>query len=388
MENWLKEINVVHGVIGSFICRNDGSVAAWATSESLSETQIDTAARIASQTFNALEASGQRVWEADLVFGQSRLMLKNLMTGVLVIVCQRNINLPLLNSTANVVAQKIAAELKPAKPEIAPAPASASLGEPGSLLADLEQEHKHLTESAKNSEIALCAIDPIPVWIYCKQTRRLLVPPERRRLIFVAASKQKVWIARFFERAGYTANQRFNELYGDRHLNYYNPTTDFNVEVYLNAVEMYLKLDLTPIVSRNEMILPLTALALVRLQMVEITDAQLSDLTALLLEYDLSIGPDQNRLDASEITHLCADDWSWGKAVTMNLDRVVAFASTHLPANEQAIVTERARRLRQSIDHAPKSLRWQTRARLGEGVRWHETPVMVTRPSHGDFSFR
>lgn len=384
MENLLKEINVVHGVTGSFICRNDGSVAAWATSESLSETQIDTAARIASQTFNALEASGQRVWEADLVFGQSRLVLKNLMTGVLVIVCQRNINLPLLNATANVVAKKIAAELQPAKPEIVMA---ANLGEPGSLLAALEQEHTRLTESAKNSEVALCAIDPMPVWIYCKQTRHLLVPPERRRLVFVALSEQKTWLARFFERAGYTANQRFNELYGDRHLNFYNKTADFNVEVYLNAVEMYLKLDVTPIVSRNEMILPVTTLALVRLQMVEITDAQLSDLAALFLEYDLSIGPDKNRLDASEITHLCADDWSWGKAVTMNLERVIAFAPTHLPSNEQARVTERARRLKTSIDNAPKSLRWQTRARLGEGMRWHETPVMVTRPPHGDFSF-
>ena len=384
MENLLKEINAVHGVIGSFICRNDGSVAALAVPESLTATQIDTAARIGSQTFNALEATGQRVWEADLVFGQARLVLKNLMTGVLVIVCQRNINIPLLNSTANTVAKKIAADLKSTKPEIVPTPiVAAALGEPGTLLADLEREHKRLTEVAKNSEIKLCAIDPIPVWLHCPKSHRLLTPPDQRRFNFVAPGSQRTWITRFFEHEGYTPNKRFNDLYGDRYLNYFNESLDFSVQLYLDAFQMYHRLECAEIIASGETILPLTALTLVRLQLVEITNAQLNDLCVLLFEHDLSVGPEKNKIDAAEITHLCADDWGWCKTVTLNLERMIEFATNRWRPAEQAHVIERARRIKQSIDHAPKTLRWQTRARLG-GARWYKTPIVVMRSRRTD----
>lgn len=387
MDQLLKEINAVHGVIGSLICRSDGSVAAFALPESFDATQVDTAARIASQTFNALEASAQRVWEADLVFGQARLVLKNLMTGVLVIVCQRNINVPLLNATANVVAKKIAADLKPVKPELVPPPiVVAGLGQPGSILDALEQEHKRLLQVAHNSDIKLCAIYPIPVWLHCPRTRRLLVPPERRHLDFVAQKNQRTWLTRFFEHEGYKPNKRFNDLYGDRHLNYFNEDLDFNVEVYLDVFQMYHRLECAAFLAHGETMLPLTSMILARLQLVEITDPQLFDLCALFLEHDLSVGPGEGKIDAAEITHLCADDWGWYKTTTMNLERLIEFAASHLQPAEHSLIIERARRLKQSIDSAPKTLGWQTRSRLG-GARWYETPVMVARPKHGDMAF-
>jgi predicted regulator of Ras-like GTPase activity (Roadblock/LC7/MglB family) len=386
MEKLLKEINAVHGVTGSFICRSDGSVAVSAVPPSLDPTQVETAARIATQTLNALEASGQRVWEADLVYGQARLVLKNLMTGVLVIVCQRNINMPLLNSTANTIAKKIVVDLKPTKPEIIPTKVvAANIGEPGSLLADLEREHKRLIQVATNSEIKLCAIDPIPIWLHCPQARALLTQPDQRRFNFVAPSSQRTWITRFFEHEGYTPNKRFNDMYGDRHLNYFNESLDFNVQVYLDAFTMYHRLECAEILARGETILPLTSLTLVRLQNVEIIDAQLNDLCVLLFEHDLSVGAEKNKIDAAEITHLCADDWGWCKTVTLNLERVIEFATNHWKPADQAPVLERAGRIKQNIDNAPKTLRWQTRARLG-GARWYETPLVVMRAKRIDMS--
>lgn len=386
MDNLLKEINAVHGVIGSFICRNDGSIAASALPDSFDATQLDTAARIASQTFNALEADEQRVWEADLVFGQTRLLFKNLLTGVLVILCQRNSNIPLLNATANAIAKKIAIDLKPTKPEPLPTPiVPASLGEPGSILNALEKEHQRLFQVAQNSEIKICAVDPIPMWEYTSSSRHLLVPPTQRRFTFVGLSAQRNWITRFFELEGYQPNKRFNDLYGDRHLNYYNESLDFNVQVHLDAFQMYHRLEFANILARGETMLPLTSLVLTRLQMVESNDIQLSELCAMFLEHDLSVGPSPNKIDAAEITHLCANDWGWCKSSLMTLEWVIEFAS-RLKSNEQTIVVERAQRLRQSIDSAPKTLKWQTRARLG-GSRWYETPIIVTRPKHGDLSF-
>ncbi len=408
MENHLKEINSVLGVVGSFVCLPDGSIAAKALPDKFDAASIETAARIATQTFNALETSGQRITDADLVYSQGRLILKNLRGGILVIVCARNINIPLLNLTANVTAKKLAAGLKPAKPaEPTPKPAAAAPARTAAppapaatvptvaaspLFTELEQETNRLIESAKNSQVSLCAIDPVSIWQCCPQTRHLVAAPEKRHLDFVCRAADSASVTRMLERLGYQANQRFNAMYATRRLNYLHSMRDISVDIYLDAFEMYHRLDLTALLAAQATVLPETPLALIHLQLVEISDAALGDLCAVLLEHDLSIGPENEKIDASYVTRLCADDWGWYKTVTMNLDRLVAFAQAKLSSTESSTVGERARRLKQSIESASKSLRWQTRARLGEGVRWYETPMTVTtsRPSgdRPDLSFR
>jgi predicted regulator of Ras-like GTPase activity (Roadblock/LC7/MglB family) len=113
MELILREINIVVGVAGSFFCLSDGSLVATTMPASFTATQLEKSALVASQTFYALETYGQRVTEADLIYDSHRLLLKNLLCGILAILCARNINLPLLNLTINEAAKKITAELKP-----------------------------------------------------------------------------------------------------------------------------------------------------------------------------------------------------------------------------------------------------------------------------------
>ncbi len=102
MENYLKEINAVLGVVGSFICLTDGRVAASALPDQFDASSVN---------------------EVDLVYDKGRLIVKNLRGGALAILCSRNVSLPLLNLTANVVVKKLTTELKPPKSS-APAPAA------------------------------------------------------------------------------------------------------------------------------------------------------------------------------------------------------------------------------------------------------------------------
>lgn len=128
MENYLKEINSVLGVTGSFICLPDTSLAAAAMPANVDPSATENAARIVTQTINALQVLGQRVAEADLVYAQGRLIVKNLGTCVLVISCARNINLSLLNLTANVVVKQITAGPKPQDGQSQPPPRSDEVG--------------------------------------------------------------------------------------------------------------------------------------------------------------------------------------------------------------------------------------------------------------------
>lgn len=382
MDAALKEINAVLGVKGSFVIAVDGSIAASALSDSLDPARIATAARIVTQTFDALETSKQRVAEMDLLFGQSRLILKNLRVGVLAVLCTRNINLPLLNLTADVAAKKITAELKaglpPAPPGIVgkiPLKIWGVEVTPSPLFTELEQEMRQVVEVAQKSQVTLRAMDPLAMWVCCSRTHALVSAPTKRQIDFAGQGAQRDAIARVFEQAGYQANRRFNALYGNRRLNFRNVLRELSADVHLDTFEMYHHLDLKAALAQDGITLPETVLLLMRLQLVEMTDTGLRDLCALFLEHDLSVGYEKEKIDAAEITRLCADDWGWHKTVLLNLDRVDQFAKTMLVSPEQATVVERAQRLKKSIEDAPKSLRWQTRARLGEGVRWYEIPL-------------
>lgn len=380
MDAALKEINAVLGVKGAFVIAADGHIAASAISDGLDSARAAMAARIVIQTFGALETSKQRVAEMDLLFGQSRLILKNLRGGILAILCARNINLPLLNLTADVAAKKIAAELKPKSPasletsEVAPKILGVE-ATPSPLLTELEQEMRQVIDAAQKSQVTLRAMDPLAIWVCCPRTRALVSAPAKRQIDFAGRGAQRDAIVRLFGQAGYQANLRFNSVYGNRRLNFTHAARDLSADVHLDAFEMYQRLDLKAALAQDGIILPETALLLMRLQLVEMTDTGLRDLCALFLEHDLSVGHEKEKIDAAEITRLCADDWGWYKTVLLNLDRVDQFAKTTLAPSEQAAVVERAQRLKKSIEDAPKSLRWQTRARLGESVRWYEIPL-------------
>jgi hypothetical protein len=210
--------------------------------------------------------------------------------------------------------------------------------------------------------------------------RAILLPLEKHELVLVGRMSQADLLTRCIEQLGYMCKPRSSSFSTTRRLSFVRTGDDQTIDVYLDTFSMYHRLDLSSAFAQQQIIVPEAFLILQRLQLVEINESALRDICALLLEHDLSVGSEKEKIDASQITRLCADDWGWYKTVSMNLDRVSTFAAENLLAADRAVVTERARRLKQNLNDAPKSLRWQTRARLGENMRWYDTPV-IGRPS-------
>ncbi len=118
MEAILKDINAVVGVTGCFVCDGKGQVSASALPELFDETILSAVGRTMSQTMAGLATARRRkVGDIDLVYGEGRLIAKNLGEGCLCILCVRNINVPLLNLTANVAAKKLSSLLKAGEAE-------------------------------------------------------------------------------------------------------------------------------------------------------------------------------------------------------------------------------------------------------------------------------
>jgi predicted regulator of Ras-like GTPase activity (Roadblock/LC7/MglB family) len=416
MEAILREINDVIGVTGSFVCLNDASIAAQAVPVSFSPAEITLAARIAAQTFVALETSGQRVTEADLTFERARLILKSLRGGVLVILCARNINLPLLNLTANAATRKLIEQLKPVKPlaatptiappvTFAPEPALAatpppvipapeppvpvfpaptvptapSLSAPIRLsFADLESEWQRIMDAAAAANITLRVMSSLATWVTCPYARALLTLPEKKHLEFAARAAQRAVIQRVFESLGYRTDQSLDEFRGSPRFNFAHSPREVTVEIHLDTFAMYHQLDLTPFLAHPGATLAETALLLLRLQLVEMPEAGLREMSALLNDHPVSLHAAPGKIDLLPITRLCADQWGWYKTVTLNLQRLTVFSAQSLPSDRKTVIAERAGRIFQAIEDAPKGLRWQTRARVGESMRWYDIPAAAT----------
>lgn len=395
METALQDINAVAGVTGSFACASNGKIIGQAMPQTYDAGRLDSVARLAVQTFNALEQSKQPVNDVDLVYTQNHLILKNLRGGILVILCGRKVNIPLLNMAANQAVETLSASLGGATATIAaetrtrePAASPASQGSENAspLFIELEKESQRLISGANSAQIHLCVMDPIALWARLRTTRARVSQPQKRQIDFLARSDQSTMATRVMGRMGYVANERFNAFHGTRFLNFNEATRMISVNIFIDAYDMNHRVDLTNVLAQNETVMTETGLALMRLQIFEITVLALNELCALFLEHDLSAGADKGAIDATQITRLCAEDWGWYRTVTMNLDRLRAFVARELSPSEEALVVNRLQRLRQGIDAAPKSLRWQTRARIGDTVRWYETPQIGTAGSRPDLA--
>jgi predicted regulator of Ras-like GTPase activity (Roadblock/LC7/MglB family) len=383
MESLLKEINAVLGVHGSFVCYPDGSIVAKVMPSHISDEQLTLVARVAAQTFQALDISRRRTDEADLVFEQGRLVLKNLRNGILVILCARTLSLPLLNLTVTPVSKRITAELKPPKEAVVaappvsappveapppPTPRVAAGTTATTVYTELEQETRQILEAARQAQVTLRALNSAAVWMSCPNYRHLLIAPEKKFLEFVTVPTHKDQLVNLFEGLGYQSNYTFNALHGESQQHYVHSQRGVSVDVFLNVFKVNHRLDLSSMLTRP--LLPKEALLLARLQYVEIEPHMLGELSVLLLEFDWKGDP----AAVATIVQTCTEDWGWYKTVMLNLDKIVQFAQTSLPATESKRVVELCDWLAQQINNAPKTLRWQMRAQLGDGVRWYDTP--------------
>lgn len=184
-------------------------------------------------------------------------------------------------------------------------------------------------------------------------------------------------VAALLTRRGYRPDEAFNRLEGSRRLLFYDEHHRRQVDVFVGAFEMCHALPLCDRLEVDDVTLPPAELALSKLQIVELNEKDRTDLYALLAVHDVA-GQDGPYVNAQRIAALCAGDWGLWRTCTMNLARLRAgLDRPGLDDALVAIIEARVAALAQAIETAPKSRRWRMRARIGDRVRWYETPDEV-----------
>jgi predicted regulator of Ras-like GTPase activity (Roadblock/LC7/MglB family) len=387
MEQVLGDINAVAGVKGSFVCDSNGAVVAQALPASFDEAGVSPAARTLMQTIEGLETTRRRkVQQLDIVFHDARMVVKNLRVGCLYVLCARNINVPLLDLTANLAAKKLTEMLKEAPGPAVLKTAAAALGEEEEQPAVLEEavasdvsgvllsRAREAITAAAQRGVCLRLLGGVAVKAVCPSAARITLPPEGLDLDLAVYGRDRKQLDSVMESLGYVPHRRFNALHGHTRLKYAAEQAGLALDIFVDTFHMCHRLPFAHRLELSEFTIPPADLLLSKLQIVQMGEKDLRDIYAILCDYEPWPAGDANSLDADYIASVCSDDWGWYKTVTLNLEKSVELVDDFLGDEDKQLYVSRARQLSQTIEAVPKSLRWQARARIGETRRWYDLP--------------
>lgn len=250
-------------------------------------------------------------------------------------------------------------------------------------LADPVAEARRLIAAADGQGLLLRALGGVAVYLLASDGKPRL--PRGIKDIDVAVSRGSGRpAARLLEQAGYVGDQMFNALHGSRRLLFIDPAHERHLDVFVGEFSMCHEIPLTARLDRAPLTVPPEELLLSKLQIVEATTNDQSDLYSLLAQYDVAAGPGRDAsldalpdtsFDASFVAALCAKDWGLWRTCMGSIERLLAnLESSPLDPGEALRVQARLEALRGYLEAEPKTMKWRLRSQVGDKVRWYQQP--------------
>jgi Uncharacterised nucleotidyltransferase len=254
---------------------------------------------------------------------------------------------------------------------------------------EIAAEATRIVELATAEGLRVRLMGGLAVRIQSATARRPPYARLYRDLDLVAHRKDVAALRRLLEREGYLGDKLFNAIHGAQRLVYTASSGRWSVDVVIDDLAMSHTIALKDRLGTDGPTLDLADLLLTKLQIWETNEKDLGDIVCLLADHPLApagrlvAGPGADGLpgpiDLVRLRAVLGSDWGLCHTVERNL-RAVADAWTRRPAPGAPYpVDAQVAALLADIEAAPKSLGWKTRARVGERVRWYETPEEARR---------
>lgn len=180
------------------------------------------------------------------------------------------------------------------------------------------------------------------------------------------------------EEVGYQPFERFNAIHGQQRLLYFDEENERKLDVFVDTFKMCHTLPLGDELPAEGSLLPPADLLLTKLQVFEITEKDLLDCLALLLDHAVAEGSIED-VDPARIADVVGSNWGWHATLTDNLKKLAEFAESleGLTSEERARLSERIATVQQILDKAPKSLKWKLRNIIGRRMLWYDLPEEI-----------
>lgn len=178
-----------------------------------------------------------------------------------------------------------------------------------------------------------------------------------------------------FVARGYAPDERLIAWRGDERHQYFefdengNPVVD--IDLFLGLPPACHSFDLPDDeFRRSGTTLSVTELLLQKLQIVETTEKDLTDIAYLLLANPVSLNG--SGINDSRIAELLSRDWGFHYTASRNLDRVCEILAKKMDEESLHATRNRIDSLVEDLEATPKSRKWKLRAKVGTRVAWYE----------------
>jgi hypothetical protein len=250
-------------------------------------------------------------------------------------------------------------------------------GPAGGTADDPLPEAMTLVRDASEAGYQLKILGGLGVRVLCPD-----FPPRQRAgqdIDVACLGKSRRQVAAHLEQAGCTPDKRFNNLNGDRQM-YFNAPSGRPVDVMVDRLTMCHVLDLRPSFGSASATLDPADLLLSKLQIFELNAKDAHDIVHLLS--GVRVGPDGSRpfIDPGRFGSVLSGDWGWWRTVTGSLNKLPGLLSEQpglAPPYPRFDPLTQAKQLLEIAETVPKGLKWKTRAKVGDRVRWYELPEEV-----------
>ena len=236
---------------------------------------------------------------------------------------------------------------------------------------DIIREAERILAAPQERSVVLRLFGGVAIALRCPSAAHSALRRDYNDLDFAGLSGQREAVTAFFTGLGYEPDRSFNALHGHQRLLFWDRAYDRQVDVVFDRLRMSHTFDLRDRLILDERTLPLADLLLCNLQIVEANEKDVVDAITLLADHPL--GDDDTAINAAYIARLAADDWGLCHTLERSLERVRRHPLATTPDLPREVVVQ-ATALLQRLAAAPKTTRWKLRARIGERVRWYETP--------------
>jgi hypothetical protein len=246
---------------------------------------------------------------------------------------------------------------------------------PPKILTDIRDEAESIGAEVAATGLAARLLGGLAIWLRCPSARSGPFARSYADMDFAVSKPASQPFRAILEDRGYLPDKFFNGLHGATRLYYQAPDGQWSVDIVIDELTMSHRLDLRGQLGGPGPTLSLADLLLTKLQVWEVNRKDLGDTVCLLADHGVTAGPsDGEEISLARVTAVLGTDWGFCHTVERNLGKVAElWASEPLPGAGHDVAAQ-VRAVQAAIEAAPKSRSWRLRSRIGERVKWYETP--------------
>jgi len=240
---------------------------------------------------------------------------------------------------------------------------------------DILKEAERIISAAQREGITLRLLGGTAIGFKCPSAKRPSVSRKYPDIDLVGYKKQSRQIRDFFPKLGYSPNDMFNALRGGSRLMFFDLPNKRRIDIFLDVFDMCHKIDLKDRLTLDPLTITMADLLATKLQIFKTNEKDFKDITAMLLDHDVTDTDGPEVINGKRIASLSADDWGIYKTFTIVIDNTALMLDKfELAPNDKEVVKQRLQRIRQMIEAEPKSMSWKMRAKVGEKKKWYMLP--------------